>query len=59
MDGEPYGTRKTNIASYYTVRAGDTLGAIARRYGVSVGYLCNRNGISNANYIYVGENLII
>lgn len=59
MGGTSYGTRTTNIASYYTVRSGDTLGNIAKRYGVSVSYLCNRNGISNPNYIYIGEHLII
>ena len=59
MGGESYGTRQTNIASYYTVQAGDTLGNIAKRYGVSVSYLCNRNGISNPNYIYIGEHLVI
>lgn len=59
MGDTSYGTRTTNIASYYTVRSGDTLGSIARRYGVSVSYLCNRNGISNPNYIYAGEHLVI
>lgn len=59
MGGTSYGTRTTNIASYYTVKSGDTLGAIAKRYGVSVSYLCNRNGISNPNYIYAGEHLVI
>lgn len=59
MGGTSYGTRTTNIASYYTVRSGDTLGSIARRYDVSVSYLCNRNGISNPNYIYPGEHLVI
>lgn len=59
MGGTSYGTRTTNIASYYTVKSGDTLGAIARRYNTSVPYLCQRNGISNANYIYPGEHLII
>lgn len=59
MGGTSYGTRTINTASYYTVKAGDTLGAIAKRYGVSVSYLCNRNGISNPNYIYSGQKLII
>ena len=59
MGSTSYGTRTTNIANYYTVKSGDTLGAIARRYGVSVSYLCNRNGISNPNYIYVGEHLVV
>lgn len=39
----------------YTVRSGDTLSGIAERFGVSVGQLCNWNGISDPNLIYPGE----
>ena len=41
--------------NYYTVKKGDTLSAIARKYGVTVNYLVNLNGISNPNLIYVGQ----
>lgn len=41
--------------NYYTVQRGDTLSNIARRYGVSVQYLVNLNGITNPNLIYVGQ----
>lgn len=41
--------------NYYTVQRGDTLSSIARRYGVSVQYLVNLNGIANPNLIYVGQ----
>lgn len=43
----------------YTVRSGDTLSAIASRYGTTVSKLQSLNGISNANYIYVGQKLKI
>ncbi len=43
----------------YTVRSGDTLGAIAARFGTSVSALASRNGISNPNLIYVGQRLSI
>ena len=43
----------------YTVRAGDTLGAIASRFGTTVGALASANGISNPNLIYVGQQLRI
>lgn len=43
----------------YTVRPGDTLSQIAAWYGVSVTYLCEVNGLSNPNFIYVGQVLII
>ncbi|WP_152560602.1 LysM peptidoglycan-binding domain-containing protein, partial [Oenococcus oeni] len=38
---------------------GDTLSAIASKYGTSVSKLVSLNGLKNANYIYVGENLKI
>lgn len=43
----------------YTVRPGDTLSQIAKWYGVSVDYLCQLNGLSNPNFIFVGQVLII
>lgn len=41
----------------YTVVSGDTLSAIASRFGTSVGSICSINGISNANLIYPGQKL--
>lgn len=41
--------------NYYTVQRGDTLSGIARRYGVTVQYLVNLNGIQNPNLIYPGQ----
>jgi LysM repeat protein len=43
----------------YTVRRGDTLLAIARRYGVSMWTLAQSNGIPNPSIIYVGQVLRI
>lgn len=40
---------------YWVVCRGDTLGSIARYYGVSWRYLQSRNGIANANLIYAGQ----
>ncbi len=45
--------------NFYTVQRGDTLSSIARRYGVTVRYLVNLNGITNPNLIYVGQVLKI
>ena len=39
----------------YVVRTGDTLSAIAQRYGVPVTYLARINGISDPNVIVAGE----
>lgn len=43
----------------YTIKRGDTLSAIANRYGVSVQNLVSWNGIRNPNLIYSGNKLII
>lgn len=41
----------------YTVKSGDTLSAIASRYGMTVNSLVALNGIQNANLIYPGQVL--
>ncbi len=41
----------------YVVQRGDTLGAIAARYGTTVNELVALNGIMNPNLIYVGQVL--
>ena len=45
----------------YTVKSGDTLSAIAAKYGVTGGYqaLASYNGISNPNKLSVGQKLQI
>ena len=44
-------------AKYYTVRSGDTLGHIARRYGTSVSAICRLNGIRSTSIIRIGQRL--
>ena len=48
-----------NTYSTYTVRRGDTLSEIARRFGVSVNYLVTANNIQNPNLIFPGQILIV
>lgn len=43
----------------YTVRSGDTLWAIARRYGTTVSDIASLNGISDPSLIFPGQILII
>jgi len=43
----------------YVVQYGDTLYAIARRYGVPTLSLAQYNSIANPNYIWVGQRLIV
>lgn len=42
---------------YYTVRSGDTLSALAKKYGTTVSQLVDWNNIKNPNLIYVGQKL--
>ncbi|GGC94656.1 hypothetical protein GCM10011512_22080 [Tersicoccus solisilvae] len=43
----------------YTIRSGDTLGAIAARHGVSLQSLLNANRMSVTTVIYAGRTLVI
>lgn len=43
----------------YTVKSGDTLSGIAKKYGTTVAKLQNLNGIKDANKIYVGQKITI
>lgn len=44
---------------YVTVKMGDTLFAIAARYGVPTDTLIAANKLPNANFVYVGQRLVI
>lgn len=50
---------KSKNEKTYVVQEGDTLGAIARRYGTSVNALCKKNNIINKNLIRKGQVLKI
>ena len=43
----------------YTVKAGDTLSAIAKKHNATTGYVQQMNGIKDANKIYPGQVLYI
>ena len=47
------------VPTYHTVRRGDTLANIARRYGTTIKRLAALNGISNISLIRVGQRLLI
>ena len=52
-------TQPTPSGQTYTVRRGDTLSGIARRYGVSAWALAQANSLRNPSLIYVGQVLRI
>ncbi len=45
--------------TYYTIKRGDTLWRVARRYGTTVQNLVEWNNIQNPNLIYPGQRLIL
>lgn len=53
------GERRPGAGTVYTVRPGDTLWAIARRYGVTVEAIVGANDIRNPNLIYPGQRFTI
>ncbi|MEO8611743.1 MAG: LysM peptidoglycan-binding domain-containing protein [Chloroflexota bacterium] len=53
------GNPPTGSGTTYTVQAGDTLFAIAQRFGVTVQAIVNANNMSNPNNLSLGQELII
>lgn len=51
-EAEPTGTT-------YTVKKGDTLSAIAKKYGITVKAIADQNKIKNVNLINIGQVLVI
>ena len=46
-----------SAATYYTVKRGDTLSGIAKKYGTTYQNLAKLNGIKNPNLIYAGQKI--
>jgi LysM repeat protein len=51
--------RPASAAGTYVVKRGDTLSAIGLRYGVTVWAIVQANGLSSANLIFAGQQLVI
>ncbi|MCB0881227.1 MAG: LysM peptidoglycan-binding domain-containing protein [Thermoleophilia bacterium] len=49
----------TPATAYHTVRSGETLGSIARRYTVPIGALISANGIRNPDLLTIGSRLSV
>ena len=47
----------SSLKVYYTVKSGDTLSGIAKKYNTTVNQLASWNNIKNVNLIYVGQKL--
>lgn len=44
---------------YYTVRKGDSIYEIARRYNINPDLLASLNGLNNSDYIYPNQTIMI
>ncbi len=53
----PSGNTQAPTKEYYTVKSGDNLSSIAKKYGTTVNQLVSWNNIKNANLIYPGQKL--
>ncbi len=50
---------KLLAGNVYVIKQGDSLSAIAHRYGVSVAVICKKNGISTSSVLRLGQKLKI
>ena len=50
-------TAVQQLYTIYTVRSGDSLSQIASRFQTTTAELIKRNGLGNANFVYVGQRL--
>lgn len=57
--GQSYGKRLVNQHTYYTIKYGDSLWTIARRYGTTVSHLASLNGMRTTSLILPGQRLVV
>lgn len=57
--GAPAASASAAPAATYTVRAGDTLGSIAARFGTTVAALASANHLTDVNLIFAGQILTV
>lgn len=49
--------KAAEAVQYHTVRSGDTLSALARKYGTTVNKICNLNNIKSTSILSIGQRL--
>lgn len=59
IPGNGSNATQTSSVDTYTVKKGDTLTAIAKKYGTTISKIASDNGIADPNKIYAGQTLLI
>ena len=59
LNDEELGSVQGGTQLPYVIKSGDTLGALAKKYGCTVEQICQWNNIKNADQIEVGQTLKI
>ncbi len=57
QDANTSGTSEQQEPVYHKIQSGDTLGAIAMKYGTTIEKLCQLNGISRTTILRLGRTL--
>ncbi|MEZ4728039.1 MAG: LysM peptidoglycan-binding domain-containing protein [Caldilineaceae bacterium] len=55
----PTATLDPTTQQIYTIQSGDSLSAVADRFGVTMADIVAANGLADPNFVYVGQRLII
>lgn len=59
MDDKIIPDNSKKYFEYYTVRKGDSIYEIARRYNINPDLLASLNGLNNSDYIYPNQTIMI
>ncbi len=59
MDDKIIPDNSKKYFEYYTVRKGDSIYEIARRYNINPDLLASLNGLNNSDYIYPNQTILI
>lgn len=57
IDRQPSSSPPATTGKVHVIKSGDTLGAIARRYGTTVSKLCSANNITTTTTLRIGQKL--
>lgn len=55
----PTATLDPTTQQIYTIQSGDSLSAVADRFGVTMAEIVEANGLADPNFVFVGQRLII